>query len=89
MNAKFAVTGIKPKEKGRGNAIKKAADLAESIHKKKGGRPKKTEAEQLTKKITVNCTQAEYDDLQNASQETYLAVSVLIRKCLKDADIIK
>ena len=88
MNSKFSVDGIKPPTNNE-NSIKKAASLAKNTQKKKGGRPKKIEAEQLTKKITINCTQAEYDALQTASQETYLPVSVLMRKCLKDANIIK
>jgi len=88
MNAEFNIDGIKSPVKNE-NSIKKAASLAEKATKKKGGRPKKAEAEQLTKKITVNCTQAEYDDILKASKETFLPVSFLIRKHLKDVNIIK
>lgn len=83
MSAQKIKSIIKPPEKTSTNILKQAPGP-----KNKGGRPKKAEAERLTKKITCNFTAAEADTLEQRATTTGLPVAALIRIELKKVGMI-
>jgi hypothetical protein len=88
--SKFNLSDIKKSSKQ--NIFRKEKDAEknpkQSIedNKNKSGRPLKKRADKLTKKVTVNFTEAEFNVLQKKAEEYFnISLSKLIRNLLKQS----